>query len=253
MKIATHVLNFGQDRWIMKNLENAYSHVDRIYVAYSEYPWNYNVEARKLYHQKFDLKEIFDSPFKDKVTVIQGVWDKEEDQRNACVDAAKKDGMNFLIIHDADEFYRHSDFNRMVKVISENPQYSVYRCPWYNFWKSFGLVTINENGNTIAGYPDICINIGQGVRFKEKRNSETHSIKTIEDIVCYHASFVLTDEEVKRKLETWGHTNDFDTHAWYQSKWLNWTENSTGLHPIQPNAWWKAVKFDGELPEVLRG
>ena len=120
-----------------------------------------------------------------------------------------------------------------------------------NFWKSIDYITVKEDNELIAGYPDICINLNKGMRFQNKRTATKENIGVIENVICYHMSYVLTDEEVKRKLETWGHTNDFNIYQWYENKWLNWNENSIGLHPIQPNAWFKAVKYFGELPEVL--
>jgi hypothetical protein len=198
-----------------------------------------------------DLSSIRNSQYADKIEIIEGVWDTEEAQRNACLDSAKRDGMDYLFIHDADEFYTHEDFKKMIQWISLNPNYSLYRCPWYNFWRSYDYVTIKEDGNLIAGYPDICVNLKHNLRFQNKRTATKDNIGVIDNVICYHMSYVLTDEEVKRKLETWGHTNDFNIYSWYENKWLNWNENSIGLHPIQPNAWYKAVKYNGTLPEVL--
>jgi mRNA deadenylase 3'-5' endonuclease subunit Ccr4 len=48
MKLATQILLFGQEKWIMQTLENAYENVDHIYIAYSKMPWTYNEKARKL-------------------------------------------------------------------------------------------------------------------------------------------------------------------------------------------------------------
>ena len=37
----------------------------------------------------------------------------------------------------------------------------------------------------------------------------------------------------------------------YNNKWLNWDINSIDLHPVNPKAWARAIKYEGELPEVL--
>ncbi len=252
MKFATHILCFGQDNWIMKNIENSYPHVEKIYIAYSDKPWNYNPNARNLYNTPMDLTFIKNSQFSDKIEIIEGVWDTEESQRNSCLEMAKRDNIDYLIIHDADEFYTHNDFEKMKKWIINNPDYSLYRCPWYNFWKSQEYITIKENGDLIAGYPDICINLKHNIKFQNKRTAIKENIGIIENIICYHMSYVLSDDEVKRKLNTWGHTNDFNVNSWYENIWLKWNEESTGLHPIQPNAWYKAIKYNGILPEVLK-
>ena len=105
MKIATHLLLFNQDQWILKNIEMIGSFVDKIYVAWSELPWDYNPNARGNFKNNSDPKILEQSPYWDKIEVIKGVWNKDEDQRNACLDAAKRDGMDYLLIIDADEFY----------------------------------------------------------------------------------------------------------------------------------------------------
>ena len=251
MKFATHIILFGQDKWIMKNIENSYPHVDKIYVAYSKLPWGYNPIARNSYVNSFDINILKRSKFKDKIVIIEGDWLTEENQRNVCVDYANNDNIDYLMIHDADEFYHHNDFDVMINSIKKNPDYGLYRVGWYNFWKSFNYLTITNNGDIIAGYPEVFINLKKGVRFVRKRRVLQTTETTIKDVICYHGSYVLTDNEVKEKLNTWGHHADFNVNKWYNDTWLNWTDNKCNLHPITPNSWYKAVKFNGKLPEVL--
>ena len=252
MKFATHLILFGNDKWVLKNIENVYPFVEKIYIAYSKFPWIYNPESRDLYTKELDLSFIKESIYYDKIEIIEGIFDTEEIQRNICLDKAVSDGMDFLYIIDSDEFYSFSDFEKMNKYINENSSYNIYRTSWINFWKELDIITIKENGEVIAGFPDVCVNLKKGLRFVNKRTVCKDNIGVIPDVCCFHMSYVLTDDEVKQKIETWGHTKDFDTNKWYQEKWLNWNEDSIGLHPIQPNAWYKAIKFTGELPEVLR-
>lgn len=252
MKFCTHQILFGTDKFLLKNIENIYPHVDKIYIAYSDTPWIYNPNARNLYHIKLDLDIIKNSIYSDKIEIIEGVWENEQNQRNACLEAAKRDSMDYLFIIDTDEFYFHDDLEKMKTFVINNPNYSLYRNPWMNFWKTEEYITVKENGDKIAGFPDSILNLNHNIKFQNKRTATKENIGIINDVICYHMSYVLTDEEVKRKLETWGHTNDFFIYKWYEEKWLNWNENSMGLHPIQPNSWFRAIKYDGELPEVLK-
>jgi hypothetical protein len=71
------------------------------------------------------------------------------------------------------------------------------------------------------------------------------------DVICHHASYVLTDEECWEKINTWGHAHQFDTKKWYNEKWLNWNENVLNLHPISPEEWHKTKKYNKILPEIL--
>lgn len=253
VKFATHIVLFGQDKWVMRNIANAYPHVEKIYIAYSVDSWTYNPQARAIYKNTFDLNIIRKSEYMDKIEIILGTWQTEEDQRNACAEQAAKDGMDYLIIHDADEFYFHNDFEIIKKHIEDNPNYDFYKIAWYCFWKSFNHILLDSNGNKITGYPEFAINLKQGVRFSSKRRPNKTNSYTIPPVVgvCYHGSYVLTNKELLQKINTWGHTNDFNKDYWYKEKWLKWTENMTDLHLVSPSAWSKAVKFDGQLPEVI--
>lgn len=259
MKFATHVVLFGQDKWIMRNLENAYPHVDRIYIAYSDKPWTYNPAARGAYKNSFNLDIIRDSKFIDKITIIEGEWATEEAQRNACVDAANNDGMDYLIIHDADEFYFHDAFEKIKEFIVANPNTELFKIGWYCFWKSFNNVLLSRDRHWITGYPEFAINLKRGIRFISKRrpnNGKSPNIITTipaEIGECYHGSYVLTNEELLQKINTWGHAMDFNKEKWYKEKWLAWDESPIGnLHLVTPEDWSKAVSFKGNpLPEVI--
>jgi hypothetical protein len=254
VKIATHVVLFGQDKWIMRNLENAYRHVDKIYVAYSDEPWTYNIHARGKFKNSFDLNVIRNSEYNDKVTIIEGRWNTEEEQRNSCVDAAIKDGMDFLVIHDADEFYFHDQFAKALLILRENPDWDFYRVGWYCFWKNFNYILLDSAGNKITGFPEFAINLKRGVRFERKRrpNKSNNPFDiSVDDAICYHGSYVLSDKEVYEKINTWGHAAEFDGDNWYKTKWLKWTPEMNNLHMIAPHAWSKAEKFDGVLPIVI--
>ena len=251
LKFGTHMLLFGQDKWAMKYIESAYPHFDRIYVAYSKLPWNYNPSARKTYVNAFDLNVIKNSKFIDKVTIIEGDWLTEEEQRNACYDKAKQDGIDYLMIRDADEFYHNADFIKMKEHIQANPNHEIYKSAWICFWKTLEYILVPNRNNIIVGYPEIFINLNKNINFKQKRTPIGNDIVTIPNILCYHAAYVLSNLELIVKLKTWGHASDFNVDNWYQNIWLKWYPEMTNLHPINPSAWFMAIKFNGELPEIL--
>jgi hypothetical protein len=252
-KFATHFMIFGQDKWVMKHIENAYPHFDRIYIAYGKLPWGYNPDARKKYVNTFDLDVIRKSKFNNKITIIEGDWLKDEEQRNACYNQAKKDGMDYLMIRDADEFYSNQDFIKMKDFIIKNPDYDVYRCAWYCFWKTFKYILVPNANEKIVGYPEIFANLNkENNSFKNKRTPFGKSIITIPDVLCYHGAYVFTNEELFVKLKTWSHSTDFNTDWWYNNVWLKWNETMINIHPINPSAWYKAIPYNGELPEILK-
>ena len=250
MKFATHVLFYNVDQFILKNIDNSGAHVDKIYITYSKKPWSYNKKARKYFSNTSNLEILKKSKYFDKITIIKGDWKYDEDQRNDCLLKAKSDGMDYLINHDADEFYFHNDFKKMIEEVKQNPDYDYYIAPMMNFWKSFDYIVLNESGEEIVGHPELIVNVNKPQEFIRARRLSGEKIYTL-SMICYHASFVLTNEECWDKINTWGHTHQFKLKKWYKNKWLKWDIETENLHPVNPKVWAKAVKYDGVLPEVL--
>jgi hypothetical protein len=252
-RFAAHVLLFDSQKFILQMIDNCGPFVEKIYVAYSKVPWRYNPEARDFMTNSADPSILMESKYADKIELITGVWDWEHEQRNACLKKAKEDGFDFLIVQDADEFYTVEDYGRMIRVISSEPDYDYYITPWCNFWKSWDYILVNASGEATSGfYPNVAMNCSLDIWFSNLRGpGYSNNIKVL-DSLCYHGSYVLNDEEVYRKISSWAHAQDFDREDWYRNKWLNWTEDSVDLHPTHPYVWKQAIKFTGELPEVLR-
>lgn len=251
MKFATHILFFNQDQWILKNIDMIGPFVNKIYVAWSEFPWIYNPSARNQFKNKSNPELLKQSSYYDKIVLIKGEWNLDEDQRNACLDAAKRDGMDYLLIIDADEFYCTDDLKKLIEDIKANPDFEYYTTPWITYWKDFNHVIIKQNDDKICGYPEICVNLKYNNRFVRCRRPSGNKIKLLTSICC-HASYVLTDEECWSKINTWGHAHQFNKEEWFKNKWKNWTENTINLHPIVPHDWYKAIEFNKNLPEVLK-
>jgi len=246
MKIATHLLFFNQDNFILKNIEMIAPFVDKIYVAWSEFPWLYNPQARDLFKNKSNPEFLKQSPYYDKIELIIGEWNLDEDQRNSCLDAAKRDGMDYLLIIDADEFYTQDDLKKLINDIENNPDYEYYITPWFTYWKDYNHVIVNKNGNYINGFPEVCVNLRYNNRFVRCRRPSGTRIKELTSL-CGHASYVLGDEECWSKINTWSHAHQFNRSQWFRDKWINWTENTIDLHPIDPSAWHKTIKTPNEL------
>ena len=85
MKFATHVLFYNVDKFILKNIDNSGCHVDRIYVAYSKKPWVYNKRARRNFSNSSNIDLLKKSKYYNKITIIEGEWKYDEDQRNDCL------------------------------------------------------------------------------------------------------------------------------------------------------------------------
>jgi len=266
MKFATSVLAFGQEQWILRNIQNSYPHVDQIYVMYPIIPWSeYNPRARKLYPiNTLDIDTIRSSKYMDKITIIEGVWKNETEQRNDCVDKAIEDGINYLMIHDADEFYFNEDFKKIIKRIEEYPSFDTYYVKGIVFWKSFKYVVVSAVkyeldgyyvGGKISGMYEIVINLNNKVRHCNGRETRYSNYFVFDqnDILMYHTSYVASNETILKKISTFGHSNQIDIEKWYNEKWLNWTPETINLHPISEgaHAFIGTELYDGKLPEVI--
>lgn len=253
MKFAAYAMIFDQEKWIMPYLDNVYPQVDRIYLAYSKYPWSYNPKARETYKNTFDLDIVRKSKYMDKITIIEGEWNSDAQERTACLQQAKKDGIDYLIAQDLDEFFFAADYDKLRNAIINNPDYDVYLIPQYSFWKSFKYVIHNAKTGIRSEPTEKIINV-KTVDYYSENNLQTNAKRkaAINNIVYYHGSYVLTNEECYKKIKTWTHTNDFDSDKWYNEVWLPWTPESKNLHPIWPNIWPYVEEFKGKLPESIK-
>jgi len=99
MQIAVHVLAYDVNRYINAMLRNVAPHVDKIYIAYPQRPWNYIPSSRETRVNPTRLEDINLGDFHNKVEIIQGDWATDEETRNACFDRVKAEGFDWLIIH----------------------------------------------------------------------------------------------------------------------------------------------------------
>jgi len=263
-KFAVQILYFDCEQFILKTIENCSSFVEKIYVVYSPEPWSeYNKDARKLYKNPSSTDVLKKSPHYGKIELIQGVWQTEEEQRNECLKKAKKDGYDYLIIQDADEFYSPDNYKKNIEEIIKNPDFDFYRNPWYFFWKNINTIVVSlysiSNGTftpykeTLLAY-NACfaVNCNKNVWFKDKRLLETKNYFMLSGL-CLHLSYVLSDDQLIRKLNTWGHSKQVNIDLWYQVKWLGWTKNTNYFHPFNSIQWVKTIAYDGPIPRELEG
>lgn len=266
MKIAVQMLFFDCEQFILRAIANCAPWVDRIYVSTSRMPWGYNPEARATLLNTADTGILAQSPHREKIVLLEGDWLTETEQRNACLERAKQDGFDYLVIQDADEFYLPSEWEKNLAGIRHQPDAAFYRVPWYVFWKDLQHVLLHRwvrtyrhgkpvscEANTLFDY-SMCyaMNLRSGRRFGEKRMPENPHDWVMLPGICHHLSFVMNDEQMLRKISTWGHTSQVG-RSWYRVKWLGWTEGSRDLGIFEAPMWPCAVRYAGPWPEDLAG
>ena len=265
MRFCALILYYDCDQFILRTIENCAPHVEKIFIAYSPLPWTYNPEARKNFENPSSPDLLRQSPHQDKIQLIEGTWETEEAQRNEVLDQAKSEGFDYLIIQDADEFFCTEDYQLNLKTIEQNPNFSFYRTPWMQFWKSTKWVILckysylYKNGRPDKKYYNtttcfsmaFAINIKANVRFQRCRMPTNVDDYYVLPGICYHLSYVMSDAQVERKIRTYGHTNQIDHKNWLKWKWYGWNPKTRFLHPIESQVWTKAVPFSGRLPKEL--
>jgi hypothetical protein len=107
---------------------------------------------------------------------------------------------------------------------------------------------VNANGEIKAANAGFAIRCRPHLRFRYKRLTNAQYTRVI-DSPCYHYGYVMSDDEMHEKISTWSHAKDFNAEKWFRLKWLNWSEATRNLHPTNPVAWKKAIRFPLEQPE----
>lgn len=258
MKFAIHTLVFYGLDTLKLMIENTGEFADKIYLSHSRVPWSkYNEEAHKS-HQSTSLVTLTSEfPYKEKIVWLEGEWDSEEDQRNHSMERAKADGMDYMIIQDADEFYHPEEFKNNLNEIIYNPNYPVYRCPWIVFWKDLKHVIQVRQPSGDMEIITTCPNFAINLKFPDVQFVNRRLIAQMDQAyrlsgLCYHLAWVLSDEVVLKKIETWGHSHQFNYKKWFKHKWLAWTEETKYIGTITRANYPKATIFEGTLPSQLR-
>ncbi len=260
MKFGILTLAFYGNATMERMLANTGGFVDKIYLSHSPVPWSkYNSHAREIFSSDFDTNKISEFPYAEKIHFIEGVWESDESQREHALQQARADGIDYLIIQDADEFYMPEDFLKNLEGIRNNPNYPAYICPWVKFWKNTGYVMQARKHRgipkqTVTTCPNFAVNVNYpGIHFNLSRLVNEMDNAFMLDGLCLHLCWVLTNEEVLKKISTWGHSHQFDYKKWYKHKWLAWNKDTRYIGLFKRSDYLRAVPFYGTLPKELEG
>jgi len=242
------MLAYNVSRFIGPVIENAGPHVDRIYIAYSRRAFGYN-PAKRDSPNPTRREELLATRFAHKTVVIDGDWELDEQARNACLDRARQDGCDYLLVQDADEFYPEQSWAANIAALAAVKETRTYKTAWYNFWKTPEYVVEYANGTIVDYNASFAVPCDSNIRFSRKRSTTDGHDTGILPGICHHFGYVLTDEEMLQKISTWSHTTDmFNLQGWYRFKWLGWTPETKNLHVAYPPEWRRAIRFEGTRP-----
>jgi hypothetical protein len=257
-RFAVMTLCFYGEKTILRMIDNCAPFVEKIYVGYSEVPWSdYNKNARSTFKAELSSDIFGESKWAHKIEVIRGEWPSDEAERNTILDKARQDGMDYLIVQDADEFYTPENFQKNLEGIAAHPNYPAYRCPWVVFWKNTRYVltcrnTIFEKPRAITTCPNFAVNCNMpDVHFSVSRMVTRINEAFMLDGLCLHLSWVLDDEVAWKKVLTWAHSHQFNAKKWYYQKWLAWKPGDKNIGHISRVDFGEAIPFEGDLPAEL--
>jgi hypothetical protein len=252
MKIAAHALAYNVDKFIAPVIKNLEKNVDKIFIAYSEFPFSYNKEARKNNKNPTKLSYLKELALNSgcEIEIITGIWDTEEAMRNSCLKRAREENFDWLLIQDVDEFYTDESWMEIKNILLEDKVTNHFTTTWFQFWKSPKYVIQYEDGsikNTNAGFAVRC---KSDIIFERKRKCN-YKNTVILDYPCFHYGYIWNDIEMNKKINTWSHANDFFTNPieWFELKWKYWNLKTKNLNPVWPASWKRAIVFPNEQPE----
>jgi len=260
-RFAAMILLFDCDQFILRAIENCAPFAEKVYISYSPLPWSaYNHSAREEHQNPSKPAILEKSNFRTKIELVTGVWDTDEAQRTEVLNRARQAGFDYLIIQDADEFYTTEDYEENIITIEKHPNYTNYQTPWIKFWKTTKHVLEAREDlggrNTIYG---LCGNFAINLKKRDDlcltfaRMTNHMEDSLILPGLCFHLSWVMSDEQVRRKINTWSHSHQVRKEYWWRYKWLGWREGSVNLNPVgMPGLFTRAVRYIGPLPKEIR-
>jgi hypothetical protein len=248
--MSVQILAFDNKEFVLSAIENAAPHVEKIFIAYSKEPFVYFKNARNYFKNTFDLNSLSLSPHIKKIEIIEGIWDYEEDMRNACLKAARECNYDAMFIQDPDEFYLKNDYECNVQFIKLNPESDFYFTEWINFWKSSEYVLVLENYQIKSESPPVAINLHSDTKFVSRRSINSQKSQKLPGQM-YHLAYVRSNDEMFRKIKIWSHSNQVHPF-FYDFKWKRWNEKSRFLHPCDGPSWIYARSHNLSLPKEIQ-
>jgi hypothetical protein len=240
---------YNVSRFILPVIDNCGPFVGKIYLLWSEFPWSeYNASARGKYMNPTPPEIIETSRWRDKIELIKGDWRNEVDQRNDALDRARAEGYDWMIVQDADEFYTPADYQMNLDFLAGHTECDFMKAKWMVFWKTTDYVVDHWGEGILANCENYAVNLRRKARFSSRRLVDQPIFAYVPGI-CFHLSFVLSDEEVREKLSTWGHAAETQPVLWFERKWYYWTVSTRSLCPVGLRArFWRIIPFKGEKP-----
>lgn len=155
MRFGAIVLAYNQEEYISYCLRALAPHVAHVVVVFSELPWTaYNPRAREMLALADDTGAHLTALQRElsNLTVIEGVWSREEDMRNAGLSVVRTLGVDVCLVLDADEFYPEGGLRQLkLEIERRNTPGRRYYVPYLACFKRVDhLLETQQNGSTAS-------------------------------------------------------------------------------------------------------
>jgi hypothetical protein len=239
---------YDDDSWLPAAIESVYAACDSIWFLVGERPWN--GEATDQAALLGRIRALPDPA--GKFRIRRGQWPDEATQRNAGLRMLAEAGADYCFVLDADEIYDPAQLEAALTLVRGNPQVDCWRASCLTYWKSYRHRVDPPETITAA----VLVRVGTGT-FVDNRTYACGQECTLppETLLFHHMSYARTDEQIRRKITTFGHAHQV-VPGWFEDVWRKWDDHPAmeNLNPCWPSAYRRAVpqRYQALPPAVRR-
>lgn len=239
-------------KFLKYSIDSIYSVVDKIIFLVGDTAWNGDQSLKGDNEKTLQVINEY-KDVDDKFVLIKKQWEQGEiHKRNYGLDIVRNFKLDYCLVIDADEVYETKELKFLIDTAKINPQYSVFRCPMYTYWKE-----VKYRIEPPEQYcPCVLLKCTDTMRFVENRDATDGGLQAtlMGHCTMHHFSYVRTDEELKRKhIFVPGH-NQSAIAGWFDNVWKAWDNNKflLNIHPVWPEVYKRAIEIGlNELPSVM--
>jgi len=225
---------------LVESIRRIYRLMDKILILFNYNPWCGVANLETSFETYKKVREIPDPD--NKIMLISQHWKNETEQRTFGQDLFHKMGIKWCFIVDDDELFNPDELMNAIHYLYNTKAYAVLTHQQV-YWKTREYCIANLTHSV----PTFVLTDRSKVFFNYCRTIKVidGTWETIgpETIVAHHLSYVRTDAQLLRKIETFSHGDEVRTdgkdvktiwHDWFRDIWSKWTLDMTDLH-VNPN------------------
>jgi len=221
---------------LVESINRIYPLMDCILILLNYDPW---CGAGNIQSSFETYKKVKDIPDPDnKIMLISQHWKTEAIQRNFGKEVLHQKGIKWTFIVDDDELFNENELKYAIEYLKTTTA-GVVLVHQQIYWKSMDYCIANLSNSS----PTFVLSDNSIAWFHYCRNAKvvgTWETISPEFIVSHHLSYVRTDQQLLRKIETFSHGNESRTDGletkkiwedWLNNIWYKWTPDMENLHP----------------------